>query len=79
MCPGRGARSQHSGQDDDGLVLDDSQWFVVGEELRLEHAETVELLLEDVAAGNLLAPDDPSPAAIERLLDERRPHHVSSP
>lgn len=40
-------------------------------------AETVELLLEDVAAGNLLAPDDPSPAAIERLLDERRPHHVS--
>ena len=39
--------------------------------------ETVELLLEDVAAGNLLDPSDPSPAAIERLLDERRARHVS--
>jgi ferredoxin--NADP+ reductase len=39
--------------------------------------ETVELLLEDVAAGNLLDPADPSPGAIEELLGDRRAHHVS--
>ena len=39
--------------------------------------ETVELLLEDVAAGRLLEPTDPSPATVERLLEERRAHHVS--
>lgn len=39
--------------------------------------ETVALLLEDVTAGNLLEPSDPSPSSIESLLEERNAHHVS--
>ncbi len=39
--------------------------------------ETVEMLIEDVAAGNLLSPSDPSPGSIEGLLAEREVHPVS--
>ncbi len=38
--------------------------------------ETVEMLIEDVAAGDLLSPSDPSPDAIERLLAEREAGQV---
>ena len=33
--------------------------------------ETVRHLLDDVAAGRLLAPESPDPAAVEALLNER--------
>ena len=39
--------------------------------------ETVEMLIEDVAAGRLLSPSDPSPEAIESLLSERSVEQVS--
>ncbi len=38
--------------------------------------ETVAMLIEDVAAGDLLSPSDPSPDAIERLLAEREAGQV---
>ncbi|MGA9877096.1 MAG: FAD-dependent oxidoreductase [Solirubrobacteraceae bacterium] len=39
--------------------------------------ETVDALLEDVAAGRLLQPSNPDPDAIERLLRERVPRLVT--
>jgi len=39
--------------------------------------QTVDALLEDVAAGRLLQPSDPDPEAIERLLRERVPTLVT--
>jgi ferredoxin--NADP+ reductase len=39
--------------------------------------ETVERMLEDVAAGAVLDPAEPDRAAAERLVRERRPDHVS--
>jgi ferredoxin/flavodoxin---NADP+ reductase len=39
--------------------------------------ETVDLLLEDAAAGKLLEPASPEPQAIEELLAERKPDHVT--
>lgn len=41
--------------------------------------ETVELLIEDVAAGRLLDPADPSPESIDRILTEREVHQVDFP
>ena len=39
--------------------------------------ETVDLILEDLAAGRLLEPPAPEPERVEELLRERRPDHVS--
>ncbi len=39
--------------------------------------ETVDALLEDVAAGRLLQPSDPDPDSLEQLLSERKPDHVT--
>src|SRR5215211_2306988 len=39
--------------------------------------ETVDQLLEDVAAGRLLEPADPNRESLEQLLDERKPEHVT--
>jgi len=39
--------------------------------------ETVDRLLEDVAAGAVLEPADPAPQSVEALLTERRPDHVT--
>jgi ferredoxin--NADP+ reductase len=39
--------------------------------------ETVDLLLEDAAAGKLPEPASPEPGAIEELLAERKPDHVT--
>lgn len=39
--------------------------------------ETVEMLIEDVAAGNLLSPSDPSPGSVEEILAGREVHQVS--
>ena len=39
--------------------------------------ETVEKLVEDVEAGELLSPSDPSADSIERILAEREVHQVS--
>jgi ferredoxin--NADP+ reductase len=40
-------------------------------------AETVECMLEDLAAGRVLAPPEPDPAAAERLVRERQPRYLS--
>ncbi len=39
--------------------------------------ETVDALLEDLDAGRLNEPQDPSRDALEELLDERKPDHVT--
>ena len=39
--------------------------------------ETVDHVLEDAAAGRLPQPSDPEPHAVEELLRERRPDHVT--
>jgi len=39
--------------------------------------ETVDRLLEDVAAGAVIEPADPAPQSVEALLNERRPDHVT--
>jgi len=39
--------------------------------------ETVDQLLEDLAAGRLLEPADPNRESLEQLLDERKPEHVT--
>lgn len=39
--------------------------------------ETVEMLIEDVTAGNLLSPSDPSPGSVEEILTSREVHQVS--
>jgi ferredoxin/flavodoxin---NADP+ reductase len=39
--------------------------------------ETVEALLEDLDAGRLSEPEDPSRDSLEELLDERKPDHVT--
>jgi ferredoxin--NADP+ reductase len=39
--------------------------------------ETVEVLLEDAAAGRLHQPTDPDPDSLEQLLSERKPDHVT--
>jgi ferredoxin/flavodoxin---NADP+ reductase len=39
--------------------------------------ETVDSLLEDLEAGRLLEPSSPDREALEALLDERRPDHVT--
>jgi ferredoxin--NADP+ reductase len=39
--------------------------------------ETVDALLEDVAAGRLHEPTDPDPDSLEQLLNERKPDHVT--
>ena len=39
--------------------------------------ETVNAILEDVAAGRLLDPGDPDPDSLEQLLAERKPDHVT--
>jgi ferredoxin--NADP+ reductase len=40
-------------------------------------AETVACMLEDLAGGHLLAPDEPDPAAAERFVRSRQPRCVS--
>ena len=40
-------------------------------------AETVQCMMEDLAAGRVLDPAEPAPDAIERLVRERRPRYVS--
>jgi ferredoxin--NADP+ reductase len=42
-------------------------------------AETVALMLEDLAAGRTLEPVEPSPVALERLVRQRQPQYVSYP
>jgi ferredoxin--NADP+ reductase len=42
-------------------------------------AETVALMLEDLAAGRTLEPAEPSPVALERLVRQRQPQYVSYP
>ena len=39
--------------------------------------ETVDVLLEDAAAGRLHEPTDPDPDSLEQLLSERKPDHVT--
>ena len=39
--------------------------------------ETVECMMEDLAAGRILSPSHPEPAAAERLVRERKPKFVS--
>jgi ferredoxin/flavodoxin---NADP+ reductase len=39
-------------------------------------AETATAMLEDVAAGQMLAPAEPDAAAAERLVTQRQPHYV---
>jgi ferredoxin/flavodoxin---NADP+ reductase len=39
--------------------------------------ETVDVLLEDAAAGRLHQPTDPDPDSLEQLLSERKPDHVT--
>jgi ferredoxin/flavodoxin---NADP+ reductase len=39
--------------------------------------ETVDLILEDLSEGRLLAPEAPDPDAVEELLRERKPDHVT--
>jgi ferredoxin--NADP+ reductase len=39
--------------------------------------ETVLLMLEDAAAGRTLAPEDPDPCAVDRLVGERQPNVFS--
>jgi ferredoxin--NADP+ reductase len=39
--------------------------------------ETVDVLLEDAAAGRLLRPTDADPDSLEQLLRERKPDHVT--
>jgi ferredoxin--NADP+ reductase len=39
--------------------------------------ETVDSLMEDLEAGRLLQPSDPDRDSLERLLDERKPGHVT--
>jgi ferredoxin--NADP+ reductase len=40
-------------------------------------AETVACMLEDLAAGRVLAPREPDPGAVEALVQQRRPDHVT--
>jgi ferredoxin--NADP+ reductase len=42
-------------------------------------AETVTLMLEDLAAGQLLEPSEPGAAAAERLVRQRQPQYLSYP
>jgi len=44
---------------------------------KADSVETVNLLLEDAAAGTLLAPERPDPGALEALVRERQPTAVS--
>lgn len=39
--------------------------------------ETVQAMLEDVAAGHTLQPVQPDPAAVELLIRQRQPHYVT--
>jgi ferredoxin/flavodoxin---NADP+ reductase len=39
-------------------------------------AETATAMLEDAAAGQMLAPAEPDAAAAERLVSQRQPHYV---
>jgi ferredoxin/flavodoxin---NADP+ reductase len=44
---------------------------------KADAGETVAILLEDLDAGRLASPADPSPQSIDRLVRERVPHAVS--
>ena len=44
---------------------------------KADAGETVDALLEDLAAGRLVSPEDPSPASIDKLVRNRVPHAVS--
>jgi ferredoxin--NADP+ reductase len=49
---------------------------IIGTNKRDAH-ETVDAILEDLDAGRLNEPADPSREALEELLDERKPDHVT--
>jgi ferredoxin--NADP+ reductase len=39
--------------------------------------ETVEAMVEDVAAGRILEPEAPDPAAVEAMVEQKQPHYFS--
>lgn len=44
---------------------------------KTDSLETVNCILQDIAAGDMLAPSSPDPASVENLVRERRPDYVS--
>ena len=44
---------------------------------KLDAAETVQAMTDDLAAGHTLAPTEPDPATLERLVHQRQPQFVS--
>jgi len=44
---------------------------------KVDAAETVQAMADDLAAGHTLAPTEPDPDTLERLIHQRQPQYVS--